>query len=135
LTRRHLLISTSLAGSAAALAACGQTVGTNGDGPAAASASAGGPTVRPTAKGKLVLYNDADYVAPGTYTAFASGYPGVEVVKASYASEEEVSAKLRAGGTSQYDNVVVSGTTAAQLNAEGLLQPIRREWLPNLAKV
>lgn len=140
LSRRRLLISTAYAGGVAALlGACGTTVGGTGAATTSGAASSSGgspsPTRTPQATGKVVLYNYADYVDPKTYTAFATQYPQAEVVKAYYASEEEVSAKLRAGGVSQYDNVVVAGTTAAQLHAEGLLQPIDHSLLPNLAGV
>lgn len=134
--RSFLVSSTFAAGVGAALAACGGTVET---GTASSATSAGpsptGPAQVPTPTGKVVLYNYAEYVNPKTYKAFAAKYPQAEVVKVFYASEEEVSAKLRAGGTSQYDNVVVAGTTAAQLHSAGLLQNIHHEWLPNLKNV
>ena len=132
ISRRNILMS---AAGLVALAGCGSTIGGSGNRPPAPSARSTGAAHRPTASGKLVLYNYAQYVNPKTYKAFAAEYPHVDVVKAYYASEEEVSAKLRAGGTSQYDNIVVAGTTAAQLYAEGLLRPIDKSLLPNLANV
>lgn len=138
ISRRRLLISTACAGGAAAfLAACGANVG--GSGPASAGATSTGATLSPTrtpqATGKLVLFNYDQYVDPKTYDVFLKQYPQVELVKAFYASEEEVSAKLRVGGAGQYDNVVVGGTTAAQLYAEGLLARVDHSLLPNLAGV
>jgi spermidine/putrescine transport system substrate-binding protein len=131
-TRRHFLISTAFAGVGLPplLSACGGTVDTTQVGTPSSSTSGGGAVT-----GELVLYNYADYVDEGTYAAFAEEFPDVEVVRATYASEEEVSARMRAGGASEYDNVVVAGTTAAQLNAEGLLMPIDRAQLLNLAGV
>jgi spermidine/putrescine transport system substrate-binding protein len=87
-----------------------------------------------TLEDRLVLYNYADYVAPGTYAAWRRAYPGTRLTRAYYASEEEVTAKLNAG-SSQYDVIVVAGSTAAQLRRQGLLDPIRKEWLPNLRNV
>jgi len=140
LSRRRFLISTGSAASVAALAACGQTVGgAEDESPAALDpaepSSAAAVTSTAAVAGSLVLYNYAEYVDPTTYEAFTAAFPEVEVVEAFYASEEEVSAKLRAGGASEYDNVVVSGTTAAQLYSEGMLADIDQTLVPNLALV
>jgi spermidine/putrescine transport system substrate-binding protein len=131
------------------LAGCGGTVGGQASEPAessaAAEASASAPAASteasadPAAAGdvedKLVLFNYAQYVDPATYEAFKAKFPNVEIVDANYASEEEAGAKLRAGGTSEYDIVVLAGTTAAQLYNEGLLQDIDKSLVPNLAGV
>lgn len=141
ISRRKLLVSTAYAGGVAAfLAACGANVGGSSSSSPTVTGSTGGsaspsPTRTPQATGKVVLYNYAEYVDPKTYDAFAAQYPKAEVVKAFYASEEEVSAKLRAGGAGQYDNVVVAGTTAAQLYSDGLLARVDHGLLPNLAGV
>lgn len=135
----------ALAATAALLiAACGNTVGED----SAATATPESPTETPTTsetveetvelgdvEGKLVLFNYAQYVDPATYEAFKAAFPNVEIVDANYASEEEAAAKLRAGGVSEYDVVVLAGTTAAQLYAEGLLQDIDHSQIPNLAGV
>jgi spermidine/putrescine transport system substrate-binding protein len=139
LDRRRFL---GVAGSAAAgalLAGCGLSTGEEERAPAEAARST--PTIVPDAavprdlESRLVLFNYADYVNPETYDAFRGQYPGVRIVRASYASEEEATAKLSAGGTDQYDVIVVAGSTARQLQDQGLLQPIRHEWLPNLRNV
>lgn len=142
LTRRRFLIgSAAAAGTTAFLSACGSTVGDDGTDAAPVTSSpedASSPGADPSAvavAGSLVLYNYADYVDPATYEAFRAAYPDAEIVEAFFASEEEVSAKLRAGGTSEYDNVVVAGTTAAQLFDEGLLQEIDHSLIPNLSLV
>ena len=138
-----------VAGSAIVLAACGGTVGqdesasdpapTQAEPPnevEAESATEAAEPVEPAAiEGELVLFNYAQYVDPATYESFKAQYPNVEIVDANYASEEEASAKLRAGGASEYDIVVLAGTTAAQLYSEGLLQDIDHSQIPNLAGV
>jgi spermidine/putrescine transport system substrate-binding protein len=148
ITRRRVLVGSAAAGTSAFLAACGSTVGDDGGGdtaPATPDSSPAEPspetepstpaTQAAAVSGALVLYNYADYVDPATYEAFTTANPEVEIVEAFYASEEEVSAKLRAGGTSEYDNIVVAGTTAAQLFEEGLLQEIDQSLIPNLSLV
>jgi spermidine/putrescine transport system substrate-binding protein len=137
-------------GASLVLAACGSTVGgqdtTPAEEPAASEATSSAPaegsaaaSTDPAAAGeiedKLVLFNYAQYVDPATYEAFKAKFPNVEIVDANYASEEEAGAKLRAGGTSEYDIVVLAGTTAAQLYNEGLLQDIDKSLIPNLAGV
>lgn len=128
------------------LAACGGTVGGAESSSSSAASEPAGTAESSTAasvaaavpsdvEGKLVLFNYAQYVDPATYDAFKAKYPNVEIVDSNYASEEEASAKLRAGGTSEYDLVVLAGTTAAQLHDEGLLQEIDHGKIPNLAGV
>lgn len=135
---RRILVSSAFAGGVSAfLAGCGATVGGTASTTAGSPSSSGSasPPRDPQAVGKVVLYNYAEYVDPQTYAAFGGKYPKAQVVKAYYASEEEVSAKLRAGGASQYDNIVVAGTTAAQLYAEGLLARIDKSLLPNFSLI
>lgn len=141
--RGRLLARTGVAALAAmVIAACGSTVGGResssapepaGSTPAAAASSPAAPASEaiPAAEDQLVLFNYADYVDPATYEAFKAEFPNTEIITASYASEEEASAKLRAGGAGEYDVLVLAGNTAAQLNAEGLLQDINHAWIPN----
>lgn len=139
-SRAGVLLATATTGMLL-LAACGSTVGESTSSPEPEpEQTETSETVEPTPveeviEGKLVLFNYAQYVDPATYEAFRAKFPNVEIVDANYASEEEASAKLRAGGTSEYDIVVLAGTTAAQLYAEGLLQDINHDLLPNLSGV
>lgn len=142
-TRGLTLARTSmLAAAAVVIAACGSTVGgaDSASAPAPAESSEGAATstsVEPTGgaipppEDQLILFNYADYVDPATYDAFSAEFPNTEIITASYASEEEASAKLRAGGAGEYDVLVLAGNTAAQLYAEGLLQDVNHGWIPN----
>lgn len=142
--RRRTAVSAGLIASAIMLvAACGSTVGgSSASAPAASSPSsqqasqdAAAPASQasiPDPEDQVILFNYADYVDPKTYDAFKAKFPNTEIVTASYASEEEASAKLRAGGAGEYDVLVLAGNTAAQLYAEGLLQDINHDWVPNL---
>lgn len=145
---RGSITSTIIVGAALVLAACGGTVGgqesTPPEEPSSSDAAASEPAeqsapAEPAAateiEDQLVLFNYAEYVDPATYEAFKAKFPNVEIVDANYASEEEAGAKLRAGGASEYDIVVIDGNTAAQLYNEGLLQDIDHSRIPNLAGV
>lgn len=126
---------------AVVIAACGSTVGgaetSSAPAPTDSTGSGESPSAEPTGgaipppEDQLILFNYADYVDPATYEAFKAQFPNTEIVTASYASEEEASAKLRAGGAGEYDVLVLSGNTAAQLYAEGLLQDVNHGWIPN----
>jgi spermidine/putrescine transport system substrate-binding protein len=145
--RRRFLALGGAAAASAVLAACGgddsaddagaatTTGDATGGGDASETTAAGGSDAAAEISGTLVLYNYADYVDPATYEAFTAKYPNVTIETPSYASEEEVSAQLAAGGTSQYDVIVVAGTTAKQLNDSGFLMPIDQALIPNLANV
>ena len=142
--RRGLVLARTsmLAAAAVVIAACGSTVGgaDSASAPAPADSSdAGVPSASaeptggaiPPPEDQLILFNYADYVDPATYEAFSAEFPDTEIITASYASEEEASAKLQAGGAGEYDVLVLAGNTAAQLYAEGLLQDVNHGWIPN----
>lgn len=125
-----------------ALAACGGTIGGDGNQSGSETSTSQSASLTPTPaisggpiENNLILFNYDDYVDPETYASFSSQFPNVEITTASYASEEEAAAKIRAGGSSEYDLLVLDGNTAAQLNAEGLLQNIDHALIPNLANV
>lgn len=143
---RKWRVGATVATMALLLAACGSTVGEEASSPESPEATAEAPEATespeatetaeaPAVEGQLVLFNYAQYVDSATYEAFKAAYPNVEIVDANYASEEEASAKLRAGGDAKYDVLVLAGTTAAQLYAEGLLQDIDKSQIPNIAGV
>jgi spermidine/putrescine transport system substrate-binding protein len=148
--RTWRVASLVLAVGALLLSACGTTVGETAPDEPDAGASDEQEDAEPAASddaddssgadtdevaGELVLFNYAQYVDPATYEAFSAAFPDVQITDANYASEEEASAQLRAGGAAEYDVVVLAGTTAAQLYADGLLQDIDHSLIPNLANV
>ena len=56
---------------------------------------------------KLYLYNWTEYIPQEVYDAFEEE-TGIEVIESTFSSNEEMLAKLTAGGTDQYDMVVAS---------------------------
>jgi spermidine/putrescine transport system substrate-binding protein len=134
-SRREFLVTAGGIGAGLLLGGCGLSDDSGSSKPTGQAGVAARAAVPTPLESELVLYNYADYVNPKSYKAFRAQYPATKITRAYYASEEEVSAKLNAGGTSDYDVIVVAGSTAAQLQRAGLLGPIRKEWLPNLRNV
>lgn len=112
-----------LAVTALLAAACG-----GDDAPTAATECQPGQT-----DGDLLLYNWTDYVDPELVPAFEAEY-GVEVVEDFYTSNEELLARVSAGGTG-YDVVVPSDYAVRIMIEEGSLLQLQHAALPNLANL
>ena len=56
---------------------------------------------------KLYVYNWTEYIPQEVYDAFEE-QTGIHVVESTFSSNEEMLAKLTAGGTGQYDLVIAS---------------------------
>jgi spermidine/putrescine transport system substrate-binding protein len=85
------------------------------------------------AKPVLHLYNWADYISPELIRQFESDNR-CRVVTDTFDSNEAMFAKLKAGATG-YDLVFPSSYIVGIMRAEGMLQPIQRERVPNLANL
>ncbi len=79
--------------------------------------------------GTLYLYNWGDYIDPELVEEFQAE-AGVQVVVATFATNEAMIAKVRAGG-SGYDIVVPSDYAVQVMVAESLLAPLDRAQLSN----
>ena len=101
---------------------------TGGEDESAAAVCAPGET-----DGDLLLYNWTDYVDPGLVPAFEAAY-GVEVVEDFYTSNEELLARVSAGGAG-YDVVVPSDYAVAIMVEEGTLLELQHDAIPNLANL
>jgi spermidine/putrescine transport system substrate-binding protein len=78
---------------------------------------------------RLNVYNWSAYVAPETVPNFEREF-GVRVRYAIYESNEEMLAKVLTGN-SGWDIVFPTHNRLQPMQQNGLLQPLRREWLPN----
>ena len=78
----------------------------------------------------LYLFNWQDYIGPGLIKKFEA-HCGCKVVQSFYDSNAALEAKLRAGGTSQYDVVVPSSYYIPQMVHEGLIRPLDKSKIPN----
>ncbi len=83
---------------------------------------------------KLYLYNWTEYIPQNVYDAFEEE-TGIQVVEATFSSNEEMLAKLTAGGTSQYDMVIASNYVVEAMKEQGMLQKIDKSNLTNLGNM
>ena len=82
----------------------------------------------------LNLFIFSDYLDPELVEEFERTY-GVRVQIDYFDTNEAMIAKLQAGGTGQYDLVVASDFAVEVLLGQGLLQPLDRAMIPNLANL
>lgn len=96
---------------------------------AAAGIWAGCGARRPT----LHLYSWADYIDPELIARFESEN-GCRVVLDTFDSNENMYAKLKAGATG-YDIAVPSSYMVQIMRHETMIEPLRRDWLPNAGNI
>src|SRR5215468_10362434 len=131
LTRRQAL---GLGGMTLLAAACSTTT-TTGGGSAKSSTASANPLAGKPLENHLEIYNWSEYDDPSTYTKFkklpAEAKAGLTLHETYYSSNDELLAKLHAGGTS-YDIVVPSQNAVAELIEEKSLMRLDKALLPNL---
>ncbi len=144
--RRTPLAMVSLATAALLVTACssGDSASSEESAPAASSAAAEASEEAPmeseaAATGDLTgqtltISNWAGYY-PEDLAAQVEAANGTPVTIANHATNEEIMAKLTAGGDSGFDVAFVSGQYAQALNDAGLLAPIDAAQIPNLANL
>ena len=113
----------SVAGSTLSLLACQ---------PNTTAQSSGGGGSGPEEK-KLNLYNWSEYVAKSTIPNFEK-QTGIQVTQDFYASNEELLAKLQAGGTG-YDVIVPSDYMIGIMIKSGVLLPLDKSKIPNFKNI
>jgi spermidine/putrescine transport system substrate-binding protein len=137
LNRRDAL---SLAGLALLTAACGGTTTSNGgnSGGAGSKTSGGSSLAGKPVENHLEIYNWESYDDPKTYKSFLKqpdlAQAGTKIHESYFASNDELLAKLHAGGSS-YDIIVPSQNAVGQLIEEGQLMKLDQSLLPNLKNV
>ena len=99
---------------------------------AACGGGPGGGDEVPLEDQSLVISNWEAYMPDDLVSNFSEA-TGVEASLTYHATNEEIVAKLVAGGGSGFDVVFVTGQFAQALAAQGLLAEIDREQIPNLA--
>jgi spermidine/putrescine transport system substrate-binding protein len=131
LSRRQAL---GLGGMALFAAACSSTT-TTGSGAANSSTGSANPLAGKPLENHLEIYNWSEYDDPSTFTKFsklpAEAKAGLKVHETFYSSNDELLAKLHAGGTS-YDIIVPSQNAVAELVEEKSLMRLDKALLPNL---
>jgi spermidine/putrescine transport system substrate-binding protein len=133
MSRREAL---GLSGMLLLTAACGSTSTSSGGG-GGSNTQAGGSS---SLKGKplenhLEIFNWSEYDDPSTYKKFmqlpAESKAGLKIHETYYSSNDELLAKLNAGGTT-YDIIVPSQNAVAQLIQEGKLMALDFSLIPNI---
>ena len=87
----------------------------------------------PQLASELSVYNWSDYIDEALLEAYEEEY-GVTVIYDTYASNEDLFAKLQAGATG-YDVIFPSDYMVAQMIEQGLLAEIDVEQIPNFANI
>jgi spermidine/putrescine-binding protein len=111
---------------------------TSGEEPVADEPSAGeeqpaGDDAAPQLADQLSVYNWSDYIDEEILTAYEEEY-GVEIIYDTFASNEDLLAKLQAGATG-YDVIVPSDYMVSQMIELGLLAEIDTADIPNFANI
>jgi spermidine/putrescine transport system substrate-binding protein len=132
MNRREALGLGGMAILAAAAAACGSTTTTGGSSQTPAGAN---PLTHKALENHLEIYNWSQYDDPSTFTKFtklpAEAKVGMTTHETFYSSNDELLAKLHAGGTG-YDIIVPSQNAVAELIQEKGLMALDKALLPNL---
>lgn len=128
LTRRQALVAGAAGLAGAFLAGCG---GHSGAAPAQGSSSGGaGKLAGKPIEQQLLMANWVDYSDPKDYKAFTKQF-GPKLNVSGYGSNDELIAKLSAGGTN-YDIVVPSGSYVPEMIQKNLLLKLDHSLIPNL---
>jgi spermidine/putrescine transport system substrate-binding protein len=138
ITRRQALIAGGGAAMAAYLAGCGGSTaedsgGGGGGGGEDEAAKPPTPADAPVEQGDLLLANWVDYSDPANYKGYAKEV-GPKVKVSGFGSNEEILAKLRAGG-SKFDVVAPSNNAVKTMVDLGLLMPLTHELIPNMKNI
>jgi len=133
--RRQALGLGGMALLAAAAAACGKTTTTSGGTSASPAGSAADTLAGRPLENHLEIYNWSQYDDPSTFSKFrklpAEAKAGMTTHETFYSSNDELLAKLHAGGTG-YDIIVPSQNAVAELIDEKGLMALDKALLPNL---
>jgi spermidine/putrescine-binding protein len=139
-TRRQALIAGGGVAAAAYLAGCGgstsnESSGGGGGGGGGEDEAAKPPTPAdaPVEQGDLLLANWVDYSDPANYKGYAKEV-GPKIKVSGYGSNEEILAKLRAGGA-KYDVVAPSNNAVKTMIDLGLIMPLTHELIPNMKNI
>jgi spermidine/putrescine transport system substrate-binding protein len=135
INRREALGLGGMAILAAAAAACGGTTTTTSGGSQNPAGGGANPLTHKPLENHLEIYNWSQYDDPSTFTKFtklpAEAKAGMTTHETFYSSNDELLAKLHAGGTG-YDIIVPSQNAVAELIQEKGLMALDKALLPNL---
>jgi spermidine/putrescine-binding protein len=141
ISRRQALSLGGLAVLGLSAAACGTaSTSTTGGGTSTApsGSSAGGALAGKPIENMLEIFNWSEYDDPSTYADFKKqsdiAAAGTQIHETYYSSNDELIAKLNAGGAA-YDVIVPSQNAVAQLIQENKLMKLDTALIPNLSNI
>jgi spermidine/putrescine-binding protein len=123
LSRREAL---GLGGLALLVTACGGSTKSGGGTTTAPSTTAAAKPI----ENQLLIYNWSQYDDPSTYKNFKAAHPGLKLTETYYAGNDELIAKIQAGG-GPWDIIVPSQNAVAELAALGNLATLDKSLIPN----
>jgi spermidine/putrescine transport system substrate-binding protein len=131
LTRRQAMMAAGGGALALYLAACGGSTSSKGE-KTAAPGSAETPSVGADApiEDRLLMANWVDYSDPANFKAYTKEL-GPKITVSGYGSNDELLAKLRAGG-SKFDIVAPTGYAVKTMIDQGLALKLNHELIPNI---
>jgi spermidine/putrescine transport system substrate-binding protein len=135
-TRRQALLAGGGAAAALYLAGCGGSTAENGGGGGGGEEEADRPPTpadAPVEQGDLLLANWVDYSDPANYKGYTKEV-GPDIKVSGFGSNEEILAKLRAGG-SRYDVIAPSNNAVKTMADLGLIMPLTHELIPNMKNI
>src|SRR5262249_44946227 len=118
-SRRKFIGTMAFASAAGFLAACGSSSKSGSGSPGTPA----GPLVNAKDEAKLNFYNWTDYIDDNTLPNFQKA-TGIHVTYDNYSSNDELFAKMSAGGNTGYDIVVPTDATMVKMKHAGLLEPL-----------
>src|ERR1700704_4732037 len=146
ISRRRFMTGAALAAGGALLAACtpaaqataAPTSGASAP-PSTGPSSAAPATASPSAlappsyaiESDFILYNWSTYFSPDNKKAFSDTFGIKNFTESFYPSNEEMLAKLKAGGKGQYDVAVPTAEFSKTLADGGFLEKLDKSRLPN----
>ena len=130
ISRRGFLQGSTFAAASAFLAACSGT-GTSGGSQAPAGTPVPSFAVPAGIEKELNMYNWADYVDPNSMELFKSVFGVEKFTYDTFASNEEMLAKLQAGGTGLYDFGAPTAEYTPDMHDQGLIADIDWSKIPN----
>lgn len=86
------------------------------------------------AEDTLYVYCWSEYIPQSVYQKFEEE-TGIKVVESTFSSNEEMLAKLEAGGLSQYDVVIASNYVLEAMKQQDFIQKIDKDQLKNLDQI
>jgi spermidine/putrescine transport system substrate-binding protein len=140
-TRQQALIAGGGAAMAAYMAGCGGGTASNsgggggggGGGDETAEKAPPTPADGQVEDGELLLANWVDYSDPANYKGYQQKY-GPKVNVTGFGSNDEILAKLRAGG-SKFDVISPTGYAVKTMSDLGLIMPLTHELIPNMKNI